>query len=120
MKEKEVEKCTGCNKNITTEEYISNGGYCEKCMDKIEEKEEQEEIKTNITTANKMSEKTIITIIVTIIAIIAFISGLAGNGSSSKSEWDKLTKEEKAWYKRNYGNGKSQEIDRAIEKYKNK
>lgn len=120
MKEKEFEQCTGCNKNITTEEYITNGGYCEKCMNKIEETREQEETKTNVTRANKMPEGTIYAIIVIIIFTIALISGFVGNGSSSKSEWDKLTKEEKQWYKDNYGGGKSQEIDRAIEKYKNK
>lgn len=30
------EQCTKCNKNISTEEYIENGGYCKECMDKIE------------------------------------------------------------------------------------
>ena len=40
-----IERCMKCNKNITTEEYISNGGYCEKCINEIEE-EYQEQDKT--------------------------------------------------------------------------
>jgi hypothetical protein len=37
------------------------------------------------------------------------------SSSKSSSKWDSLTKEEKEWYERNYGNGKSEAYDKVIE-----
>jgi hypothetical protein len=52
-----------------------------------------------------------------LIAIISINSQSCG-GSSSK--WDSLSDDEKAWYERNYGDGKSDAYDKAIEDYNKK
>lgn len=57
------EKCTNCNKKITREEYIENGGYCNQCIDEKEQEEEKED-EGNFT-AN-------------LIGTIAIISGVIG------------------------------------------
>lgn len=59
--------------------------------------------------------------LVGIVCLIFFIVGscsLGGSSSSKKNKWDSLTQEEQQWYERNYGGGKSQEIDKAIDNYK--
>ena len=55
-----------------------------------------------------------------IFAIIALCMVMAlGAEPSSSSEWDKLSDEEKEWYEDNYGDGKMEDINEAIEDYKN-
>lgn len=67
---------------------------------------------------NKNSNS-VVKIIAIVVLLFGLLIGLTGCGSSSStSKWDSLTKEEKQWYKRNYGGGKSQEINKAIKDYK--
>lgn len=40
------------------------------------------------------------------------------SSSSSQSEWDKLSPEEQEWYERNYGGGKAEAYNDAINSYK--
>jgi len=47
---------------------------------------------------------------------LIFLLIFSNEGKSSK--WDKLTDEEKEWYERNYGDGKLEKINKAIEDYK--
>lgn len=63
----------------------------------------------------------IVLITVGIIAFGAYLgtSMSSGSGSSSKGDrWDSLSKEEKQWYERNYGGGKSEQYRKAIDDYK--
>ena len=69
---------------------------------------------------NKTNNNSIIPIIIAVIVIIAISIGFGGGSSSKKSKWQSLTKEEKAWYERNYGNGKSKAIRDSIDGYKSK
>lgn len=66
-------------------------------------------------TTNKIT-LLLIGIALIIAAVVILIS--SGSSSSGKNKWQSLTKEEKAWYERNYGNGKSEKYTKAIEDYK--
>ena len=57
----------------------------------------------------------IVGIILTVIGIRLLVGA---NSSGSSSKWDSLTKEEKQWYTDNYGNGKGEQYQKAIEDYK--
>lgn len=62
-------------------------------------------------------------IIMTIVLFVGFYFSFTNSSlfeDNTPSKWDSLTKEEKQWYKDNYGGGKGQEIQDAIDKYKNK
>lgn len=62
-------------------------------------------------------------VVVTIGFLIGFYFSFTNSAlfeDSTPSKWDSLTKEEKQWYKDNYGGGKGKEIQDAIDKYKNK
>ena len=50
------------------------------------------------------------------ILIACWVNGCSDSGNSS--QWDSLTKEEKEWYHRNYGNGKAEAINKAITNYR--
>lgn len=57
-----------------------------------------------------------------VIAIICIVLGIVSSVVSSfidggLSDWDKLTKEEKEWYKNNYGNGQYDSYKDAINDY---
>ena len=70
---------------------------------------------------NNEESKKVVIIATVIFVIIALIVGFASSSSSSsnrKSKWDSLSKEEKAWYEKSYGGGKSKAIDKAITDYK--
>lgn len=56
-------------------------------------------------------------IIMNLYSIVGILSTIPSSGGSSKSKWDSLTKEEKQWYERNYGGGKSEAYDKAIKDY---
>jgi len=63
----------------------------------------------------------IVLITVGIIAFGAYLATSMSSGSSSSSKgdrWDSLSKEEKQWYERNYGGGKSEQYRKAIDDYK--
>lgn len=68
----------------------------------------------------KISKKPIIiSVIIGIASIIAFcICFYDLSNSYNTSEWDKLSDEEREWYNDNYGDGKLEDIDKAIEEYK--
>lgn len=57
-------------------------------------------------------------IVFVIIAIVIGVASSSSGSSSKKSKWDSLSKEEKAWYEKSYGGGKSEAIDKAIKDYK--
>ena len=59
----------------------------------------------------------IIAIVALVLAIVFFVIAVS-DGSSSGSSWDKLSKEEKEWYVRNYGNGQYDKYQNAINDYK--
>lgn len=62
-------------------------------------------------------------IVITTLLFVGFYFSLTNSAlfeDSTPSKWDSLTKEEKQWYKDNYGGGKGKEIQDAIDKYKNK
>ena len=65
-----------------------------------------------------MKDKEVLFIVIFI--AVALCIGIGMNSGNKKSEWSKLSKEEKAWYKNNYGNGKSQQYDNAINNYRNR
>ncbi|MGN1165516.1 MAG: hypothetical protein ACI4S2_03690 [Lachnospiraceae bacterium] len=77
--------------------------------------------KENDMSEKKISKKPIIISgvigIIVIIVICICLSNLVSN-SNNKSEWDNLSDEEKEWYKDNYGNGKLEDINKAIDEYK--
>jgi len=50
--------------------------------------------------------------------VVSFISGCIAC-DDGPSKWDKLTKEEKEWYKNNYGNGQYDDYKGAIDDYYN-
>lgn len=56
-------------------------------------------------------------ILIIIIIVIAVSCGAMDSGSSS-SKWDSLSDEEQEWYERNYGDGKMDDINDAIDNYK--
>ena len=58
-------------------------------------------------------------IIVCMVILLFFFIGSLDN-SSSADNWNQLTEEEKEWYKDNYGDGKMEEINDAIDDYRNK
>lgn len=60
----------------------------------------------------------LISFFVGLAAIIIAVVILANSGSGSKSEWDKLSKDEKEWYKDNYGSGQYDSYKDAINNYK--
>lgn len=104
-------KCKECGKALNEEDYVFMG-YCEDCYNKNESNNEN--IKnTKLTNNQKANIFTIIVVI--IIAIIVFASN---SGSNNKSKWDSLTKEEKQWYKDNYGDGQYDKYKKAIDNYK--
>ncbi len=51
------------------------------------------------------------------LGVVLFVSAVSNGSSSSNSRWSSLSKEEKEWYSRNYGNGKSDAIRNAIDSY---
>ena len=60
------ENCSRCNKSITTEEYITNGGLCEECMNKKENEKVtfkgiKQEMRANTYKAIQNSENMILT-----------------------------------------------------------
>ena len=58
----------------------------------------------------------IIGILVIIVLFISFYNEVST--PNTKSEWEKLSDEEKEWYENNYGDGKLEDIDKAIDEYK--
>ncbi len=56
-----------------------------------------------------------IIVILFIVTILFCVSPLFPQ--KEKSEWDKLTDQEKEWYEKSYGDGKSEAIDKAISDY---
>lgn len=61
------ENCSKCNKSISTEEYITNGGYCSDCIKLVEKKKEQE--------MNSESEKDWVTTLL----LCLFTGGIGGH-----------------------------------------
>lgn len=77
--------------------------------------------KENSTNKKRISKKPIIisgTIGIAVIIVICICFSNLVSHSNNKSEWDKLSDEEKEWYKDNYGNGKLEDINKAINEYK--
>ena len=72
-----------------------------------------------LTTTKDKKGATIMLLIGVVLLImgVVFAANSGGTGGS-KSKYQSLTKEEKAWYQRNYGNGKSEQYTKAIEDYK--
>lgn len=62
--------------------------------------------------------KSIGVIAVLVLFIIALMFACQRENKSSSSRWNSLTKEEQKWYERNYGGGKSEAYDDAIENYR--
>jgi len=67
---------------------------------------------------NNFNSKSVGIIIAFIVGIIVVAMAFSGGSSKNSSKWDKLSPSEKAWYERNYGNGKSKQYDDAIKSYK--
>lgn len=79
------------------------------------EREVQEEVEKKMKKVNRTVKFQLILIgIAGLIWLMILFSG-----GSSSSEWDKLSDEEKEWYEDNYGDGKMEDINEAIEDYKN-
>lgn len=85
-----------------------------------------DKIKMNTKQSNKkikvsnkaLKEKTSTIIVVVIVLIIAIaISNKMNSGTTDR--WDNLTDEEQEWYEDNYGDGKMDDINDAIDDYKN-
>lgn len=76
------------------------------------------EMNNNKTNSSQENSKLIAIAIIAAVVFIAIICGALGGSSKSKSKWDSLSKDEKAWYERNYGNGKAEKINKAIKDYK--
>lgn len=77
--------------------------------------------KENGISEQKISKKPIIiSSIIGIVVIIVFCISFYNEVSTpnTKSEWDKLSDEEKEWYENNYGDGKLEDINNAIDEYK--
>ena len=53
-----------------------------------------------------------------LVACIIAVVILACSGSDGDSDWDKLSKDEKEWYKDNYGSGQYDSYKDAINNYK--
>lgn len=60
-------------------------------------------------------------VVILLVLIVAFVlvSCSIIKSENSTSRWDSLSDQEKQWYHDNYGNGKSDAYDKAIEDYKN-
>ncbi len=87
----------------------------------------ERDLKTNNTNTPKNAQKLttwgIVLIVGGIICFMAYLGSFmifdSGSSSSSKGDrWDSLSKEEKQWYERNYGGGKSEQYRKAIDEYK--
>lgn len=77
--------------------------------------------KENCINKQKRDKKPIIiSIIIGIVVIIVFCISFYNEVSTpnTKSEWEKLSDEEKEWYENNYGDGKLEDINKAIDEYK--
>ena len=77
--------------------------------------------KENCINKQKRDKKPIIiSIIIGIVVIIVFCISFYNEVSTpnTKSEWEKLSDEEKEWYENNYGYGKLEDINKAIDEYK--
>lgn len=89
-----------------------------------EKKEISKKNKINIfkTFNDKKELKSFIEMIVmTIVFLLGFYFSFTSMiEDKAPSKWDSLTKEEKQWYKDNYGGGKLESYNKAIESYKNK
>ena len=48
--------------------------------------------------------------------VVCFVAGC--NDDKKESEWGKLSKEEKQWYKDNYGDGQYDDYKKAMENYR--
>lgn len=57
-------------------------------------------------------------IVLSVVVVCTILSGFVDDGNDGKTHWNDLTDDEKAWYERNYGDGKSEEYNQAIEDYK--
>lgn len=75
--------------------------------------------KKDISKKTKIIARTVI-IIAIILAIVFLVVSIVNNSGGSESEWDKLSEEEKDWYRDNYGNGQYEKYQDAIDDYKNK
>lgn len=74
MKNEEMyENCSKCNKKISTNEYVSNGGFCKECMKK---KEENANLGYSIDYNERNKIVKPIKIIAVLEIIIGFLSGL--------------------------------------------
>lgn len=77
MKNKEInENCSKCNKKISTDEYVSNGGLCKECMNKKEENEGSIDFSCSIEDKTKNKTAKLIKIIAVLEIIIGFLIGL--------------------------------------------
>lgn len=77
--------------------------------------------KENCINKQKIDKKPIIiSITIGIVVIIVFCISFYNEVSTpnTKSEWEKLSDEEKEWYENNYGDGKLEDINKAIDEYK--
>ena len=93
--------------NITSSQAIE---------DKITAKFREAQIKLQKEEDKKAKQGCLILLVPVIIILLLFGSCVSNN---STSRWDSLSDKEKQWYKDNYGNGKSDAYDKAIEDYKN-
>ena len=59
-----------------------------------------------------------ICVIIAIIGILGGVVCLFASSPAPKSKWDSLSDEEQEWYERNYGDGKMDDINDAIDNYK--
>ena len=73
-----MENCSKCNKKITQEEYIENGGYCKNCIEEIEEDTIEEKKNTEYinssNSSNAVANKFIL--VVNIVKFIGYIAAI--------------------------------------------
>lgn len=79
-------------------------------------KEKENDISEQNISKKPIIISSIIGIAVIIVFCICFYNEVST--SNNKSEWDKLSDEEKEWYENNYGDGKLEDINKAIDEYK--
>ena len=70
-----IEKCSKCGKQISSTEFIENGGLCINCMNKKEAVETMEIKNSNV---NKQSKNKVASIIKTLAIIVGILGSISG------------------------------------------